>query len=257
MRKRIFEVIEVAREDDRVSAVYDAFMIVMIVLSLVPLLFKETRPILAVFDHVAVIVFILDYLLRWATADYKFGRPGVLSFLRYPFSLMAIIDLLSILPSLTVLNAGFKVLRMLRMMRAMRVLRVLKAVRYSKSLRIIGDVLKEAKEPLIAVATLAIAYIFVSALVIFNAEPDSFRDFFEALYWATVLLTTVGFGDITPVTVIGRVVAMCSSIFGIAIVALPSAIITAGYMRQIGLKSKEAASSEALPLGKTEEAADV
>ena len=246
MRKRIFEVIEVAREDDRVSAVYDAFMIVMIVLSLVPLLFKEQTPALAVFDHIAVVVFILDYLLRWSTADYKFGKPGVLSFLRYPFSLMAIIDLLSILPSLTVLNAGFKVLRM---MRAMRVLRVLKAVRYSKSLRIIGDVLKEAKEPLIAVATLAIAYIFVSALVIFNAEPDSFRDFFEALYWATVLLTTVGFGDITPVTVIGRGVAMCSSIFGIAIVALPSAIITAGYMRQIGMQSKEEAAVEQLSAG--------
>ena len=246
MRKRIFEVIEVAREDDRLSAVYDAFMIVMIVLSLVPLLFKEQTPALAVFDHIAVVVFILDYLLRWSTADYKFGKPGLLSFLRYPFSLMAIIDLLSILPSLTVLNAGFKVLRM---MRAMRVLRVLKAVRYSKSLRIIGDVLKEAKEPLIAVATLAIAYIFVSALVIFNAEPDSFRDFFEALYWATVLLTTVGFGDITPVTVIGRGVAMCSSIFGIAIVALPSAIITAGYMRQIGMQSKEEAAVEQLSAG--------
>ena len=96
---------------------------------------------------------------------------------------------------------------------------------------------------------LAIAYIFVSALVIFNAEPDSFRDFFEALYWATVLLTTVGFGDITPVTVIGRGVAMCSSIFGIAIVALPSAIITAGYMRQIGLQSKEEAAVEQLSAG--------
>ena len=246
MRKRIFDVIEVAREDDRASALYDAFMIVMIVLSLVPLLFKETTPLMTALDHAAVVVFIIDYVLRWLTADYKFGRPGALSFVRYPFSLMAIIDLLSILPSLTVLNAGFKVLRMLRMMRAMRVLRVLKAVRYSKSLRIIGDVLKEAKEPLIAVASLAVAYIFVSALVIFNAEPDSFRDFFEALYWATVLLTTVGFGDITPVTVIGRVVAMCSSIFGIAIVALPSAIITAGYMRQIGMQSKEEASSEAL-----------
>lgn len=256
MRKRIFDVIEVAREDDRASALYDAFMIVMIVLSLVPLLFKETTPLLTALDHVAVVVFIFDYILRWLTADYKFGKPGALSFVRYPFSLMAIIDLLSILPSLTVLNAGFKVLRMLRMMRAMRVLRVLKAVRYSKSLRIIGDVLKEAREPLVAVASLAVAYIFVSALVIFNAEPDSFRDFFEALYWATVLLTTVGFGDITPVTVIGRVVAMCSSIFGIAIVALPSAIITAGYMRQIGMKSKEEASGEALPLG-NEEAADV
>ncbi len=243
MRKRIYDVIEVAREDDRRSTAYDFFMIVMISLSLVPLLFKETSPLLEAFDRVAVAVFILDYLLRWMTADYKFGKPGAVSFLRYPFSVMAIIDLLSILPSLHVLNAGFKVLRMLRMaraMRALRVLRVLKAVRYSKSLRIIGAVLREAKEPLLAVASLAIVYIFVSALVIFNAEPDSFVDFFEALYWATVLLTTVGFGDITPVTVIGRGVAMCSSIFGIAIVALPSAIITAGYMRQIGLKNAPA-----------------
>ena len=239
MRKRIFDVIEVAREDDRLSAVYDSFMIVMIILSLVPLLFKEQTPLLGVLDRVAVVVFILDYLLRWLTADFKFGKAGAGSFLRYPFSLMAIIDLLSILPSLTLLNPGFKVLRMLRMMRALRVLRVLKAVRYSKSLRIIGEVLKEAREPLIAVASLALAYIFVSAMVIFNAEPDSFRDFFEALYWSTVLLTTVGFGDITPVTVIGRGVAMCSSIFGIAIVALPSAIITAGYMRQIRVRDTE------------------
>lgn len=254
MRKRIYDVIEVAREDDKLSAVYDSFMIVMIILSLVPLLFKESTSFLTALDHIAVVVFIIDYLMRWATADFKFGKAGVLSFLRYPFSPMAIIDLLSILPSLTVLNAGFKVLRMLRMMRAMRVMRVLKAVRYSKSLCIIGDVLKKAKEPLLAVGTLAIAYIFVSALVIFNAEPDSFRDFFEALYWATVLLTTVGFGDITPVTVIGRGVAMCSSIFGIAIVALPSAIITAGYMRQIGMKTGEEAVAEQLSAEKEEQA---
>ena len=238
MRKRIFDLIEVAREDDRLSAFYDVFMILVITLSLVPLLFKESTPLFSVLDHGAAVVFIIDYLLRWLTADYKFGKASWTSFARYPFSLMAIIDLLSILPSLTALNAGFKVLRMLRMMRALRVLRVLKAVRYSRSLKIIRSVLKNAKEPLTAVASLALAYIFVSALVIFNAEPDSFRDFFEALYWATVLLTTVGFGDITPVTVVGRAVAMCSSIFGIAIVALPSAIITAGYMREIGVKKE-------------------
>ena len=257
MRKRLFEIIEADDPADGIdlpSTIYDIFMLVIIVMSILPLAFKGHRPIFDIFEKIAFVVFSIDYLLRWSTADYKFGKSGLLSFVRYPFSLMAIIDLLSILPSLTVLNAGFKVLRMLRMMRAMRVLRVLKAVRYSKSLRIIGDVLKEAKEPLIAVATLAIAYIFVSALVIFNAEPDSFRDFFEALYWATVLLTTVGFGDITPVTVIGRGVAMCSSIFGIAIVALPSAIITAGYMRQIGMQSKEEAAVEQLSAGSGETA---
>ena len=69
--------------------------------------------------------------------------------------------------------------------------------------------------------------------MIFNAEPDSFDDFFESVYWATVLLTTVGYGDIYPVTDIGRLIAMISSLFGIAIVALPAGIITAGYMKEL------------------------
>lgn len=233
MRKRIFEVIEISRDGDRLSAVYDSSMILVIALSLLPLLFKESTPFLSGLDKVCVAVFLLDYLLRWATADYKFGKRTVLSFVRYPFSFMALIDLLSILPSLTVLNSAFKVLRMLRMARALRVFRVLRAARYSRSLRIIGAVLRSSKESLLAVGSLALAYIFICALIIFNAEPDSFRNFFEALYWSTVLLTTVGFGDITPVTVVGRAIAMTSSIFGIAIVALPSGIITAGYMREL------------------------
>lgn len=233
MRKRIFEIIELAREGDRASNVYDVFMMVTICLSLLPLMFKETTPLLHVLDQAAVVIFILDYLLRWSTADYKFGRHNAWSFLRYPFSLMAIIDLLSILPSLSILNASFKVLRVLRLMRAMRVFRVLRAMRYSKSIRIIGAVLKRSKTELIAVGTLAVAYILISALVIFNSEPDSFDDFFEAVYWATVLLTTVGYGDIYPVTTIGRAIAMVSSLFGIAIVALPAGIITAGYMKEL------------------------
>ena len=239
MRKRIFEIIEVAKEDDRASYYYDAFMMAMILLSMVPLVFKQTTPLLIALDVVTVAVFMVDYLLRWSTADYKFQKPGLLSFLRYPFSLMALIDLLSILPSLTVLNAGFKVLRLLRLMRALRVFRVLRVVRYSKSLKIIGNVLKGSRESLLAVGSLAVAYILISALVIFNAEPDSFYDFFEAIYWATVLLTTVGYGDIYPVTTAGRLVAMASSIFGIAIVALPAGIITAGYMKELEKKKDE------------------
>ena len=73
-----------------------------------------------------------------------------------------------------------------------------------------------------------------TAIVVFNVEPDTFGTFFDALYWATVSLTTVGYGDIYPVSTIGRLLAMVSSIFGIAIVALPAGIITAGYMSAIG-----------------------
>ena len=118
-------------------------------------------------------------------------------------------------------------------MRALRVLRVFKAMRYSRTFAIIGDVLRSSKKSLIAVGTLAVGYILISALVIFNVEPESFKSFFEAVYWATVSLTTVGYGDIYPVSTLGRIITMASSIFGIAIVALPAGIITAGYMTEI------------------------
>ena len=232
-RKRIFEIIEKSNGEDRWSSIYDWMMIIVIIISLLPLAFKQETFFFLLVDKVTVSVFIVDYFLRWITADYKFGKGNAISFIRYPFSTMAIIDLISILPSLTIVNKGFKVLRVLRMIRAMRVVRVFKAVRYSKSFEIIGNVLRRSKESLIAVGMLASGYILISALIIFNVEPDSFITFFDAIYWATVSLTTVGYGDIYPISTMGRIITMISSIFGIAIVALPAGIITAGYMEEL------------------------
>ena len=90
-----------------------------------------------------------------------------------------------------------------------------------------------------AVFILAVAYIIICALIIFNVEPDTFEDFFEAVYWATISLTTLGYGDIYPLSITGRIVTMLSSFIGIAIVALPSGIITAGYMEEIRKESAE------------------
>ena len=233
LRKRIFEIIEKSDGNDRLSTVYDFSMIVVIIISLIPLAFKSENTVFFIFDKISVAIFIVDYILRWVTADYKFEKAGPVSFIRYPFSPMAIVDLISILPSLTFVSSGFKVLRVLRMIRALRVFRVFKAVRYSRSFEIIGNVLRSSKRTLLAVGALAVGYIMVSALVVFNVEPDSFSNFFDAVYWATVSLTTVGYGDIYPVTTIGRIITMFSSIFGIAIVALPAGIITAGYMNEI------------------------
>ena len=84
-----------------------------------------------------------------------------------------------------------------------------------------------------AVGTFAIGYVLIAALVVFNVEPDTFDSFFDAVYWATVSLTTVGYGDIYPVSSAGRLVTMISSFMGIAVVALPSGIITAGYMEDV------------------------
>ena len=244
VRKRIFEIIEKSSGNDKLSSYYDLFMIIVIFTSLLPLAFKREYAAFYYLDKFAMVIFIADYFLRWFTADYKFEDSSVLSFIRYPFSLMAIVDLVSILPSLSVISRGFKVLRVLRMIRALRVLRIFKGLRYSNNFMIISNVIRKSKKSLMAVVTLAAGYILISALVIFNVEPDSFATFFDAVYWATVSLTTVGYGDIYPVSVFGRVITMASSILGIAIVALPAGIITAGYMTEIQSENGDKANPE-------------
>ena len=238
-RRRLYEIIEKSKGDDKLSHIYDCLMILFIILSLIPLAFKNDYTVFKIIDKTAMIVFIIDYLLRWSTADYKYESHTIGSFLRYPFSFMAIIDLVSILPSLSIISRGFKVLRVLRMIRALRVLRIFKGLRYSKNFEIIANVIRSSQKSLVAVITLAAAYIVISALVIFNVEPDSFGTFFDAVYWATVSLTTVGYGDIYPVSVLGRIITMASSILGIAIVALPAGIITAGYMSELQKEKEE------------------
>lgn len=232
-RKRVYEIIEVAAPGDALSAVYDRIMLVLISLSIIPLCFKNSCLAFVWIDRVTVVAFICDYLLRWITADFKFNKRSASSFLRYPLSLYALVDLLSILPSLTTLNAGFKLFRLFRLNKAVRVLKLL---RYSKSFEIILSVIKKEKQSLLAVCILAGSYVFLSALIMFQVEPESFNTFFDAVYWAVVTLTTVGYGDIYPTSDIGRVFSMISSFMGIAIVALPTGIITAGYMSELEKK---------------------
>ena len=238
MRKRLYEIIEVSQDGDKVSTVYDVGMMIAIIVSIIPLAFKNPHSVFTYIDIITVIIFIADYLFRLITADYKLEK-GVKSFVMYPFTPMAVVDLLSILPGISILSSGFKLLRLFRIFRTFRVFRVFKAFRYSKSIMIIVRVIKNSKDALFAVCTLAIGYILVSALVIFNVEAESFDTFFDAIYWATVSLTTVGYGDIYPVTTAGRIITMISSIFGIAIVALPAGIITAGYMEEINTEKRD------------------
>lgn len=227
MRDKLYGIVDVDRTDDRVSSIYNKIMLVAIIASIVPMAFKADTTVLRVVDRVTVAIFIIDYILRWITADFALPKLHWKAFFLYPLTPWAIIDLLAILPSLTALSAGF---RLLKLLRAFRAFRVVKFLRYSKSVRIIVAVLRNEKRALMTVLALAAGYILVSALLIFTAEPESFNTFFDAVYWATTALTTVGYGDIYPVTTIGRIISMLSSFVGIAIVALPSGIITAGYM---------------------------
>lgn len=237
-RKRLYEVIEVADDSDKLSGFYDVFMMITIIISIIPLAFKSSYLIFNIIDRITVFIFIFDYLLRLITADYKLNK-GVKSFVLYPFTLMAIVDILAILPSLMIVNSGLRLLKVIRLLRTLRVFRVFKAIRYSNNIQMILGVFKRTKESLLVVCGIAVMYTLVSALVIFNVEPDTFDNFFEAVYWATVSLTTMGYGDIYPVSVAGRIVTMISSFMGIAIVALPAGIITSGLMEEINNKKTE------------------
>ena len=121
---------------------------------------------------------------------------------------------------------------LLRLARLARVLRSFKILEYSHSFRVLRTVIKNSIRPLKAVLALTVTYIIISALIIFHIEPG-FKDFFEAMYWATVSLTTVGYGDLVPTTTLGRIITMISSIMGVAVIALPSGIVTAGYMQAL------------------------
>lgn len=218
------------------NKIYNGVMVAVILLSLVPLLYHETNLYLRIIELVTVTIFIIDYLLRWFSSGSNAETDGgnILKYiLKYPFTPMAIIDLLSILPSLTVINPAFKTLRLLRLLRAFRVFRAFRLFRYSKNVAIIVNVFKKHRQSLGAVGLLAVGYIFISALVMFQVEPETFPKFFDALYWSTVSLTTVGYGDIYASSDVGHLMTMISALMGIAIVALPAGIVTAGYMDEI------------------------
>ena len=216
-RKTLFQIIELHQKENAIEKAYDVLMFLTIIVSLISLTTKSHTGIFMWLDFVSTIIFIIDYVLRLVTADYKLEK-GKLSFFLYPFTFLALADLLCILPSLFLLNNS---------------LRLFKFIRYSKNIQILTNVLKKQKDSLMIVDLLALGYIFISALIIFNVEPSTFPNFFDALYWATISLTTVGYGDIYAVSTTGKIITMISSFLGIAIVALPAGIITAGYMKEI------------------------
>ena len=230
MRRRIYKIIELGSAGDKYSIIYDRFMLICIICSVIPLCFKETTPLLWWMDKITVCVFIVDYILRFATADYKLKGSGMDPFLRYPFTFFAIIDLVTILASLTILESSLRTFRILRLPKCMKTLRFL---RYSKGFHLILRVFHKRKDDLLTVCYLAIGYIIVSAMILFQVEPETFPTFFDSVYWSTITLMTVGYGDFYPVTTIGKAIAMLSSFLGIAVFALPTGIITAGYMAEL------------------------
>lgn len=246
---RIYNLINKDKKGMWASTLYDWYMLVMIIASIIPLIFIEDYPIFTIIEWVTVIAFIIDYAFRWFTSDILL-KKGWRSYFLYPLTPMAIIDLLSILPGFGLINPEFKLLRLTRLL---KIVRLLKVFRFSPKITMFIRVLVKERSVLLSVLMLAVFYIVITALIMFNIEPhinpitgeQTFNSFFDAIYWATVTLTTVGYGDLTPVTDAGRLISMISSLFGVAIIALPSGVITASYMDELK-EYKEKQAAEAL-----------
>lgn len=235
-KRRIYEVIEVSSIGDISSRAYDRLMTTAIIVGLLPLTVKEMNNYLVAIDIFVTILFIIDYAARVYTADYKMGYQNYRAYIAYIFTPLAIFDFLSIVPIIYIFVpvSGF-----ISLLRLFRVFRMLKLVRYSKTMIIIRNVIRKVKSQLMAVLFLIIIYIFGAAMLIFQLEPNLFNNFFDALYWATISITTIGYGDIYPVTTIGRLITMVSALVGMAVIALPTGIITAAYMAEITKKKSK------------------
>lgn len=229
-KRRIYEVLEVSKFGDKSSHAYDKLMTVAIIVGLIPMMLKKETTYTYWIEILTSFIFLTDYIARVYTADYKMGYKSYKAYIAYLFTPLAIFDFLSILP---VIYLFTPVSSMIGLLRLFRIFRALKLIRYSKTMIIIANVIRKVKSQLMAVLILIIVYIFVSAMLIFQLEPNLFNNFFDALYWATISITTIGYGDISPVTPVGRLITMCSALVGVAVIALPSGIITAAYMTEI------------------------
>lgn len=240
--EQINNVIEPSKESV-ISRAYDCIMLIAIVIGVFPLMFRTQYKVFLYFDIISCLCFVIDYILRWITCGLRSKKKNLTTYVIYPFTPMAIIDLLSILPTINILAPAFKVARVSRLL---KILRVVKVVRYFESLEIILAVIKKQRKILYTVLSLALFYTFITAMIMFNAEEDInpetgkylFDNFFDAFYWAACTLTTVGYGDLYPISDTGRVISIISSLVGIAIIALPSGVITAGYLDELRERKK-------------------
>lgn len=244
LRRRVFEIISKAEDGDILSRIFDGLIMVLIFISILSIVlesFEEIRSrfsgLFRVFEVVSVSVFALEYVLRIWTADYLYPESRH-PHIKYILSLMAIIDLLAILPFfLPFISVDLRFLRMARLFRLFRLLRVFKLGRYFDALMIVVSVIKKSASQLIVSVALCFFVMLFSAIIMYTVEnpvqPEQFPNVISSLWWAICTLTTVGYGDIYPVTDVGRFFASIISLVGIGIIAIPTGIIAAGFSSAI------------------------
>lgn len=254
IKRRIFEILQPPKDCDTVSKVIDLFLIALIFVNIgIVFAYTYTLPnnitdVFSRIETISVIIFTIEYLLRIWTADLLYeAAPIAEARMMYVFSWMALIDLLSIIPFYLPMLIPFD-LKVLRIIRVFRLLQIFKLTRYTTSLMSIYLVLKRKAEQLISAFILVFILITIASLIMYNvenpAQPEIFRNAFSGMWWAVATLTTVGYGDIFPITALGKVMASIISILGIGLIAVPTAIISTGFIEQVQSKSRKKSSED-------------
>ena len=243
VRGRIWEIVEIAKPGDTVSKLFDLFMLGLIFLNVVAVVIGTVASIQesygAAFNALeifSVLVFTLEYLLRlWScTSAPSFKRP-LTGRIRFALTPMEIIDLLAILPFyLPFMGVD---LRFLRVLRLLRIIRIAKVGRYYSSLEVIRGVVIAKKEELLLSVFIMLILLLLSSCIMYycenQAQPEAFPDIPSTMWWSIITLTTVGYGDIFPITPIGKIFAAMIAILGVGMFALPTGILGAGFVEAI------------------------
>lgn len=238
--KRIFEIIQIGEGKDYVSKLFDVFISVCIIVNIICMVLltfnslSEYYNILNAIETFTIYVFIIEYSLRVITAKYLYlGYSTFGAIILFVFSLYGVIDLLSILPVVLVgtLPYGFSALRMLRVFRILKLFRI---TNNYDSFSVIGVVLKNKKKQIASSISIVLILLLAASVLMYGfeheAQPDKFENALSGLWWAVNTMLTVGYGDIFPITYGGRLLTVIIEFLGVGLVAIPTGIISAGFM---------------------------
>jgi len=249
VKKNVFEIIQPAEKGKLASKLFDLFIMLLILFSIVSVFIMtfnispEAFRILVRTEKYSLVIFTCEYFLRIWTADLLYPElKPYRARLSYVCSGMAIIDLIAILPFFLPMFLPMNLMG-IRAFRLVRLLRIFKMNRYTNALVSIGEVFrKKAQEIFVSIFLVLILLVIASLLIYYvehEAQPNKFTNAFSGLWWAVATLTTVGYGDIYPVTVVGRILAAVIAIMGIGMVAVPTSILSAGFIEILDKTNKK------------------